>query len=125
MSDPVAVLSQLEDLTVELGLLSNAIYQDRERFATIEAEFDDAYAYALDQIVTVYASSDKRLPGEDVRKSMVMKELREEQSDLLANYRQTKAKIDRDERKARRLENQIDGFRSVLSYLKTESEAIR
>ena len=124
MSDPIQVLTDLEGLSTDLGSLSNAIYQSRERFAQIEADYDDAYADALEQVVDLYARSDKRLPGEDVRNAMVKKQLREEQSQLLTNYRALKAKIDRDERKARRLENQIDALRSVLSFLNTEARAI-
>ena len=56
---------------------------------------------------------------------MILKHLREEHPELLDAYRQLKAKIARDERKAKRMEQQIDGLRSILSYLKPENEAVR
>ena len=53
MSDPIAVLGQLEELTTDLGLLSNAIYTDREKFAELSASYDDARADTLEENVTL------------------------------------------------------------------------
>ena len=123
MSDPVAVLGKLQDLASRLDVASKSIYTMDEKLAGIEVDYDDTRNDILVKLIAEYERSDTRLPGEDVRNALVTNRLREQEPDLYKSVRNLRAKISRYERRARRIEREIDAQRSVLSFLKTEVEA--
>jgi len=123
MADPIAVLGTLNDLASRLDEASRELFRLHEQHEQTAANYDDTTNDVLCGLVDEYEQSEKRLPGEDVRNAIVTKHLREQEPILFGNYRRERAKIDRYERRAKRIEREIDAQRSILSFLKTEAEA--
>lgn len=125
MSDPVTIIGELEDLTGRLDTASREIYKLQEELAPIEEQIDDLRNDLLTALIDEYeADENKRLPGEDVRNALVTKQMREEEPVLFGNHRRKQKELDRMERRAKRIERQINSKQSTLSWLKTEAQAV-
>lgn len=123
MSDPVTIISDLEDLTGRLDKASRDLYLKQEEFEKVAENYDDAFNDLLIALLDEYETSEKRLPGEDVRNALVIKKLRDTEPSLFGQHRRLKAELDRMERRAKRIEKEVNAKQSILSYLKTEAMA--
>ena len=124
MSDGAVVVGELEDLSTRLGTASTTIYQLQEEFAEVEERHQDTWNDLLMTILDEYEESEKRLPGEDVRNAMVTKKFRAEEPILYGEYRRKKAELERAERLAKSIQQQVIAKQSVLSWLKVEAAAV-
>jgi len=118
--DVPAVMLKLDTLAAGLDTLSKEL-GDAER---LRAVAEDAYEDFIDSYVAgLYeASENKRLPGEDVRRSLAHKAMPPE---LLGQYRTLTRRAERLRRRISDVKTQVDAHRSILSALKTELEASR
>jgi hypothetical protein len=117
-------MGDLNDLTTRLDTASRELYALHAEFEPIAEQWDDVWNDILMTLVAEYEDQGKRLPGEDVRNAIVIKRMREEEPILFNNHRRLKAKIDRGERRAKQIEREIFAKQSILSYLKTEAQAV-
>lgn len=126
MSDGAIVVGELEDLSTRLGNASTEIYRLQEEFAPVEERWEDTRNDLLTTILDEYEEADppKRLPGEDVRNAMVIKRFRKEEPLLYGEYRRKKAELERAERLAKSIQQQVIAKQSVLSWLKVEMQAV-
>lgn len=124
MSEPAQIMSELDVLTAELGQATTDLYNKQEEFDKLAELYDDTFNDCLTTLLDEYESDEKRrLPGEDVRNALVTKTMRKEEPLLFGQYRRMKKELDREERRTKRLEKQINARQSQLSWLKTEAQA--
>ena len=123
MSDPVALIGALQELTGSLDKASRTLYKLQLDYDETAERYDDAFNDRLVALLSKYEDEEKRLPGEDVRNALVTKQLRDTEPELFGHYRRLKAELDRGERRCKRIEKAISSYQSQLSYLKTEAQA--
>ncbi len=123
MTDPGTVMTDLQDRTASLDVASKALYTLQEQYQAVEEEYDDLFNDLLVALLARYENGERRLPGEDVRNALVIKQIRDEAPALYGRHRRLKAELDRGERRAKRIERQISSLQSLLSMLKTEAQA--
>lgn len=118
--DVPAVMAKLDTLALGLDTLSKELGVVEQQRALAE----DAYEDFVDNFVAgLYEQSEtKRLPGEDVRRSLAHKAMPKE---LLGEYRTLTRRAERLRRRISDVKTQVEAYRSVLSALKLEMEASR
>lgn len=128
MTDPVAIIGELQSLTASLDEASKQLYTLEKNFGEVEEEFDDVFNDLLVAYVAPYEEEDgklKRLPGEDVRNAIITKQIRKEHPDLFGRYRSLRKELERGEKRCKRIERQIGSYQSQLKSLATEAGATR
>jgi hypothetical protein len=118
--DVAAVMGKLDTLAVGLDTLSKEL-GEAER---LRAQAEDDYEDFIDNFVAgLYEQSgNKRLPGEDVRRSLAHKAM---PAETLGQYRTLTRRAERLRRRIADVKVQVDANRSILSALKLEMEASR
>jgi hypothetical protein len=124
MSDGLTVMGELTDLSARLDKASRELYRLREELAPVVERWDDVWNDLLVSLVEDYKDSGERLPGEDVRNAMVTKRFREQEPILFGQRRRIESEIDRVDRRAKHLQDEISARQSILSYLRTEAQAV-
>jgi hypothetical protein len=124
MSDGLTVMGELTDLSARLDKARRELYRLREELAPVVERWDDVWNDLLVSLVEDYKDSGERLPGEDVRNAMVTKRFREQEPILFGQRRRIESEIDRVDRRAKHLQDEISARQSILSYLRTEAQAV-
>lgn len=125
MSDPVQILGELHDATERLDAASKELFRLQQAFDEVKANFDDAFNDYLATLIDKYEDEGKRLPGEEARHSLVVKQMRNEEPLLFGQHRRLRDELARKHALAKSIERAISSYQSQLSYLKTEAMAIQ
>jgi hypothetical protein len=121
MAEAVEVMAKLDALAVELDQRSSQLAQVERDLDPVEERYTDFYEGF---VAGMFEDEDsKRMPGEDVRRALAHKYLKNSDPELLGNYRRLTRQRDRLKRRIETLGKAASAQQSILSALKREMEA--
>lgn len=128
MPDPVEVMAALDAAASELDQLSRDLAGVERALEPLAEWYDLMLEGTAAQLWDQYTTGEiSRLPGEDVRKALAHRALREDQERAaqLARYGKLSASRKRLQRRIEDIKSATSANQSILSALKIEMEATR
>lgn len=112
MSDVLDAIRKLSESAAELDRLSGRLAQVERELEPLQAWYDD---YSENFVAGLFEDDSKRLPGEDVRRALVHKDMREKEPEKFGHRRKLASESARIEKRIKALNREVDAQRSILS----------
>lgn len=120
MSDPGQILAAIDADARALDTASKQLAKLIPEMGAAQIQYEDAYAHAINRLIDAYRDAGERLPGEDVRRSLVFAN----EPDVMSAYRE-KCRLEREveawQQWGRLKLGALNGRQSELSFLRAEA----
>ena len=115
--DPMSVALQIESISKVLGKVAAEVGKVTDELAAAEIAYEDAFEGELEVVREEYEASEKRLPGEDVRRALIHSRIDRELYRAVKRLGGRQAAL---EKFGRLKSNELNGLQSELSMLRNE-----